>query len=148
MNSTKEANNVNTFNAETLASQLLQEIDKLRSIKYERKSMSTEMRTLEFWRAIIAECLATFFYVFLVCAVQITWTGTIGEQPNHVVIALTTGFAMATLTQCFGHISGAHVNPSVTFSLLITRKITPLRAALYVIAQCGGSIAGAALLYG
>ena len=63
-------------------------------------------------------------------------------------IALTTGLAMATLTRCFGSISGGHMNPAVTVAALATRKLSVLRAVLYITAQCGGSIAGAALLYG
>lgn len=43
---------------------------------------------------------------------------------------------------------GAHINPAVTISLAVTRTISPLRAILYMVAQSGGSIAGAALLYG
>lgn len=63
-------------------------------------------------------------------------------------MAFTSGIAMATLCQCFGHISGANVNPAVTIALFFTRKISILRTLFYVIAQCGGSIAGSALLYG
>ncbi|RWS12254.1 neurogenic protein big brain-like protein [Dinothrombium tinctorium] len=143
--------NMATLTLESLLSQLLAKIDTcgVHSDNQRKKSMREEIRTLEFWRAILTECLATFFYVFLVCSVYISWTSSlIAHQPNWTVMALTNGLAMATLTQCFGHISGAHINPAVTCSFLITRKITPLRAVLYVIAQCGGSIAGAALLYG
>ncbi|KOB73386.1 Uncharacterized protein OBRU01_11337, partial [Operophtera brumata] len=43
--------------------------------------------------------------------------------------------------------SGAHVNPSVTAALCIRRRVSPLRTALYVAAQCGGGIAGAAAIY-
>lgn len=43
---------------------------------------------------------------------------------------------------------GAHINPAVTIALAVTRMISPLRLVLYLIAQCGGSIAGAAVLYG
>lgn len=43
---------------------------------------------------------------------------------------------------------GAHMNPAVTLALALTRQVTPLRAALFVAAHCGGGIAGAALLYG
>jgi len=43
---------------------------------------------------------------------------------------------------------GAHINPSVTLAMALTRIISPLRAAMYITAQCGGGIAGAALLYG
>ena len=44
--------------------------------------------------------------------------------------------------------AGAHVNPAVTVAMAVTRNITPLRALMFVTAQCGGGIAGAALLYG
>lgn len=128
---------------------LMSRVDSARQRANRKRAMSAEVRTLEFWRAIIAECLATFFYVFLLCATHISWTGShLAHQPNWLVMSFTSGCAMATLCQCFGHISGAHVNPAVTCAQLVTAKITPLRAVLYVIAQCGGSIAGAALLYG
>lgn len=43
---------------------------------------------------------------------------------------------------------GAHINPAVTFGMAIIGAVSPLRAAMYITAQCGGGIAGAALLYG
>lgn len=140
-----------SISMESLFVQLISRLDaaRLRSDRRSRRSMRDEIRTLEFWRAIIAECLSTFFYVFLLCATHISWSGSVlAHQPNWLVMALTSGLAMATLSQCFGHISGAHVNPAVTCAQFITSKITLLRAVLYIVAQCGGSIAGAALLYG
>lgn len=44
--------------------------------------------------------------------------------------------------------TGAHVNPAVSAALCVRRRVSPLRAALYVAAQCGGAIAGAAAIYG
>jgi glycerol uptake facilitator-like aquaporin len=44
--------------------------------------------------------------------------------------------------------TGGHVNPAVSVSFALSRKVSPLRAALYIAAQCGGGIAGAAMLYG
>lgn len=44
--------------------------------------------------------------------------------------------------------TGAHINPAVTLACFVTRLITPLRTAMYIAAQLGGGIAGAALLYG
>ncbi|GFG36345.1 hypothetical protein Cfor_08608, partial [Coptotermes formosanus] len=119
-----------------------------------RPSMQVEVRTLEFWRSIISECLAAFFYVFIVCGAASGAGGassTLMSTPTSSVTlatALAAGFAIATLTQCFGHISGAHVNPAVTVAMAVTRNVTPLRALMFVTAQCGGGIAGAALLYG
>ncbi|KAL3220112.1 hypothetical protein MRX96_005508 [Rhipicephalus microplus] len=111
-----------------------------------RRSLRSEIRSLELWRAVIGECLATFFYVFLVCGAHVSWPGY--AEPSVLAIALTSGAAAATLVQCYGHISGAHMNPAVTLATFATRKVSPIRTILYVSAQCGGAIAGAALLYG
>ncbi|XP_026682461.1 intraflagellar transport protein 81 homolog [Diaphorina citri] len=42
----------------------------------------------------------------------------------------------------------AHINPSVSIAMALTRNISPFKAMMFVAAQCGGGIAGAALLYG
>ena len=106
--------------------------------------MEKEVRTITFWRAVVCECLGTFLYVFGGCLPYAVRPVSPTEDP--VRAALTFGFLAATLTQCFGHISGGHLNPAVTLGMLLTSKMTPLRALLYLVAQCGGSIAGAALI--
>ncbi|ALC39135.1 bib [Drosophila busckii] len=113
-----------------------------------KRSMQAEIRTLEFWRSIISECLASFLYVFIVCGAA-AGAG-VGASVSSVLLAtaLASGLAMATLTQCFLHISGAHINPAVTLACCVVRHISPIRAVMYMTAQCGGGIAGAALLYG
>ncbi|XP_013112422.1 neurogenic protein big brain [Stomoxys calcitrans] len=122
--------------------------NRLSSTLQPKRSMQAEIRTLEFWRSIISECLASFFYVFIVCGAA-AGAG-VGASVSSVLLAtaLASGLAMGTLTQCFLHISGAHINPAVTLASCVIRSISPLRAAMYITAQCGGGIAGAALLYG
>ncbi|XP_054267678.1 neurogenic protein big brain-like [Macrosteles quadrilineatus] len=107
-----------------------------------------EMRTLEFWRSIISECLASFFYVFVVCGASAAVAPTGSQGLVVIANALAAGFSMAALTQAFGHVSGAQVNPAVSVAMAVTRNISYLRAVLFITAQGGGSIAGAALLYG
>ena len=72
----------------------------------------------------------------------------IGRSYHEMKIALSFGLAAATLVQCVGHISGAHINPAVTMAMLVTRNISVLRSVFYIIAQCIGGIAGAGILYG
>ena len=105
-------------------------------------------RTLEFWRAIIAECIATFFYVSMICSVHSTMREVDSPADIQVYTAIGTGLAMFTLYTAFSPVSGGHFNPAVTIAMMITKKVSMLRAALYVCAQCGGAIAGAALVYG
>lgn len=114
----------------------------------QKSPMQVEIRTLEFWRSIISECLATFLYVFVVCGAVAGSYDSSCTVTSTMSAALATGFVTATIVQCFGHVSGAHINPAVTLAMAVTRHISPLRAAMYVTAQCGGGIAGAALLYG
>jgi aquaporin PIP len=43
---------------------------------------------------------------------------------------------------------GGHINPAVTFGLLVGRKVPLIRALLYILAQVGGAICGAGLVKG
>ncbi|XP_050669619.1 neurogenic protein big brain [Leptidea sinapis] len=107
-----------------------------------------EVRTLSLWKAVVAECAASFLYVFIVCGAA--GGAGVGASASAVLLstALASGCAIATLTLCFAHISGAHINPAVSAALCVRRRVSLLRAALYVAAQCGGAIAGAAAIYG
>lgn len=48
--------------------------------------------------------------------------------------------------QALGPISGCHVNPAVSFGLLISGNCTFLKAISYMVCQCCGAIAGSAVL--
>lgn len=103
-----------------------------------------ELRSASFWRAIFAEFFATLFYVFFGLGASLRWT----PGPLHVLqVALAFGLALATLVQAVGHISGAHVNPAVTFAFLVGSQMSLLRAFCYMAAQLLGAVAGAAVLY-
>lgn len=49
---------------------------------------------------------------------------------------------------CHCYVLGAQINPAVTIAMAITKNISLIRAIMFIIAQCGGGIAGAAFLYG
>ncbi|KAF7385495.1 neurogenic protein big brain [Vespula maculifrons] len=112
-----------------------------------RIPMSTEARSLELWRAVAVECLATFLFGLVVSGAASS-TAVSGSGLSILATAIASGFAVSAIYLIFGHVSGAHVNPAVSISFSLCRRISPLRAALYIAAQCGGGIAGAAMLYG
>ena len=85
--------------------------------------------------------------MFIGCGSTTVWPEA-QPAPSDLKVSLTFGLAVATLVQCVGHISGAHLNPAVTVAMLVTRNVTVLRASFYMLAQCIGGIAGAGILYG
>lgn len=104
-----------------------------------------EFRSMSFWRAVFAEFYGTMFFVFFGLGAALRWT----TGPHNVLhVAFCFGLAAATLIQSIGHISGGHINPAVTFAYLIGSQMSLFRAFFYIMAQCLGALAGAAVLYG
>ncbi|KAF7273693.1 MIP channel family protein big brain [Rhynchophorus ferrugineus] len=122
---------------------------KISDVLLKKIPVRTELRTLEFWKSVISECLASFIYVFLVCGANAaSRMGSTSAANIFMITAVASGFSMMFLTQFFGHVSGAHINPAVSIAMGIIKRISLLRTCMFMIAQCGGGIAGAAFLYG
>src|SRR6476659_2697709 len=60
-------------------------------------------------------------------------------------ISFAFAFAIFAAVYSVGHISGCHINPAVTISLLATRKIDGRTAGGYIVAQVIGAFLGASL---
>ncbi|XP_055481566.1 aquaporin-4 isoform X3 [Psammomys obesus] len=104
--------------------------------------------TQAFWKAVTAEFLAMLIFVLLSLGSTINWGGSENPLPvDMVLISLCFGLSIATMVQCFGHISGGHINPAVTVAMVCTRKISIAKSVFYIAAQCLGAIIGAGILY-
>uniref|UniRef100_A0A3Q2PSK5 Aquaporin AQPAe.a-like n=1 Tax=Fundulus heteroclitus TaxID=8078 RepID=A0A3Q2PSK5_FUNHE len=104
-----------------------------------------ELRSRQFWRAILAELLGTMVLVSVVLGASVP--GPDGAPVGPLYPAVAVGAVIVSLAHCFGEISGAQVNPAVTLSLLATRKLDVLRALVYMVAQCLGACLGTSVLY-
>lgn len=99
--------------------------------------------------ALVAEAVGTFLFFFVgagsvVLGDYLAVNG--GASPGLVGVALAHGLALAVLVSALGPVSGGHFNPAVTLAVWIMGKITPSRAAMYVVAQLiGAAVAGFAL---
>ncbi|XP_072015319.1 aquaporin AQPAe.a-like [Amphiura filiformis] len=98
----------------------------------------------KFLRALAAEFIALALFVPIAVGSSIPWTGR--NTPSNTQIAFANGLMIATLIQCFAHVSGAHFNPAVTIPLTWNRDVSIIRAVCYIIAQCLGSALGGLVL--
>ena len=62
-------------------------------------------------------------------------------------IALAFGFALTIMAYTIGSISGCHINPAVTLSFLLAKKIDNMTAVFYMAAQVVGAVVGGLLLF-
>ncbi|KAM9845013.1 aquaporin-1-like [Aulostomus maculatus] len=107
----------------------------------------SEMKTWAFARAILAEFIGMIIFIF------IGLSAAIGDKNNsypdqEIKVAFAFGLAIATLAQCLGPISGAHLNPAITLGVLANCRMSVIRALFYILAQVLGAVAGSAVVYG
>ncbi|MBP0133372.1 MAG: aquaporin [Nitrosarchaeum sp.] len=100
-------------------------------------------------RAYPAEAIATFALVFFGPLSIILTVSAFGEgltTQSVLFIALAHGGIIALMIYTFGHISGAHINPAVTISMMITKRIGITDGVAYIGSQLIGAVAAAATL--
>jgi len=71
-----------------------------------------------------------------------------GTVSRLVPISFAFGMSIMTLVFAIGHISGGHINPAVSFCLMLVGTVSPMRAAFYTLAQLLGAVFGSLLVWG
>lgn len=123
-------------------------------------------------RALFAELLGTALFVYSACGIASIVPSPVassgyGVEPFRVALlpdlvahgglralaALGFGLAVVVLAYALGHVSGCHLNPSVSLALWLSGTQPPPRRGVVhllgcVAAQCAGSLLGAAALLG
>ncbi len=94
-----------------------------------------------------AEFLGTFWLVLGGCGSAVLAAKFPQVGIGLLGVALAFGLTVLTMAYGIGHISGCHLNPAVTFGLLVGGRFKGADVPAYVIAQVLGGIAAAALLY-
>ena len=111
-----------------------------------------ELTKWSLYRAIIAEFTATLLFIYVAVATVVGHKRQTDAQAcsgaGVLGIAWAFGGMIAVLVYCTAGISGGHINPAVTFGLFLARRVSLVRALLYIIAQCLGAICGAGVVKG
>lgn len=98
--------------------------------------------------AYIAELVGTFFLVFFITVIGVLFIS-VGESAqfgsDYAVVGLTVAFVLTSLIIGIGIASGGHFNPAITFGAALMRKIAPIDAVIYILAQLSGGVLGALL---
>ncbi|KAH8321637.1 hypothetical protein KR074_010980 [Drosophila pseudoananassae] len=89
------------------------------------------------------ELMATAMFVFIAC-MGCVQTPLLSN--THFQSGLTFGLAILIAIQCFGMVSGAHLNPAVTLAAWICGFIGWTKALAYFVAQALGALIGYGLL--
>ncbi|KRF80380.1 aquaporin isoform X2 [Drosophila virilis] len=92
---------------------------------------------------IFGELTATAFLIYLGCMGCVQTTVIVN---SHVQIAISFGFVVLICIQCFGCVSGAHLNPAVTLASYVYRQISWPMALGFFVAQMLGAFIGYGLL--
>jgi MIP family channel proteins len=101
--------------------------------------------------AYLAELIGTFLLVFFIVSVVVLFVAT-GNQAqfgsDFAVVGLVHAFLLFGLIVMFGVASGGHFNPAVTLAAAAIKRIAPIDAVIYMLAQFSGAVLGALLAKG
>jgi aquaporin Z len=93
------------------------------------------------FRHFVAEFVGTFALVFIGSG-SIIAVGAAQVQGGLIAVALAHGIILAVMVSAIMRVSG-HFNPAVTLGFLVTRRIEPIMAGVYIAAQIIGAILAA-----
>jgi len=99
--------------------------------------------------AYIAELIGTLIWVFAVCTVVVLFVATATNAQtgsDYAVVGLVHGIVLFGLIATLGGVSGGHFNPAVTVAAAVLRRIDPIDAVVYILAQLSGGVLGALLV--
>lgn len=135
-------------------------------------SLTSKNGQLEFLRALLSEFLGTLLFVLISTATVTSGCHTadvtaqsgnggdtsltnveagscfIGSTTALLNIALAFGFSLFVVIYFTASFSGGHINPAVSFAMLLAGKISIIRCIAYIIFQCSGAAVGSIILKG
>lgn len=96
-----------------------------------------------------AEMIGTMVLVLMGCGAAV-FAGVPGQAFGAIGtlgVAFAFGLSVVAMAYAIGKISGCHINPAITFGMLLSGRISGKDAVMYMIFQVVGAILGSAILY-
>ncbi|MCB0774893.1 MAG: aquaporin Z [Chitinophagaceae bacterium] len=100
-------------------------------------------------RKLLAELIGTFSLVLFGCGAAVV-SGISETGPSGIGllgIAMAFGLSVVVMAYAIGGITGCHINPAITVSMLVAGKIKSGDAVQYIIGQLVGAVLASAVLY-
>jgi len=91
-----------------------------------------------------AEIIGTFTLVFMGCGSAMLLG--VGADGGHLAVAFAFGLAIVAMAYVIGGVSGCHINPAVSLSMFLDKRLSGKDFVGYVISQVIGAIIAAAIL--
>lgn len=98
-------------------------------------------------KKLTAEFLGTFWLVLGGCGSAVLAAAFPEVGIGLVGVSIAFGLTVLTMVYAMGHISGAHLNPAVSFGLWIGGRFSSKELIPYIIAQVLGGLLAASVLY-
>ena len=95
-------------------------------------------------RKYLAELVGTFLFLTIGYASVASFMA--ADAPGLLVVPFSFSLGLLAAIFAVGHISGGHFNPAVTVAMVIDRRLLPMDAVGYIVAQVIGAIGAAALV--
>ena len=100
-------------------------------------------------KKLLAELIGTFSLVFFGCGAAVV-SGVSAAGPDGIGllgISFAFGLTVVAMAYAIGGITGCHINPAITISMLVAGKIKTGEAINYIIGQLIGATLAAGVLY-
>ncbi len=98
-------------------------------------------------KKVFAEFVGTFTLVLFACGTaSVLNCMTSSADAAYLMTSLAFGLVIVAMAYTIGNVSGCHINPAVSLSMLLCGRMTLLDFIGYVVAQFAGALTGAAVL--
>lgn len=101
---------------------------------------------MRYLKLFISEMIGTFILVMLGCGTAIVTQVSVVNYPGYIATALAFGLAVIVAGGITSQISGTHINPIVSLSMFLDKRITIQELLVYIAGQMLGGIEGGFLL--